>query len=266
MPYVRCNDINTYYEIHGSGIPLLFLNGLSSDIAQKMAFIEAARKYFKIIVPDIRGAGLTDKPHCAYSIAQFANDARTLLKKLNFEKINVMGFSMGGIVAINFAYDYPEAAGKLILVSTKPAWTRPFDFSGEANRIFHSTDISENLLTDLFNLIYGPDYRKRVSAKSYVKKRMEDPNPQPVHGYLNQLHACEKFDMLEKVKTIRKPTLIITGKEDKLVSPNNSYWMRDNTADSKLIEYDGVGHMPVDECPEKLALDAAKFLKQSPVN
>ncbi|MFA4874920.1 MAG: alpha/beta hydrolase [bacterium] len=260
MPFVRCNDINLYYEIHGQGTPLLFLNGLSSDIAQRTPFIDAAKKGLKIIIPDIRGAGLTDKPHNAYSIAQFTRDAYELVGNLSFKKINVMGFSMGGLVAINFTVDHPELVDKLILVSTKPSWSKPFGCSDEAMRIFHSTDISDALLKDLFHLIYGSRYRKLVSAEEYVRKRMADPNPQPIHGYLNQLNACEKFDMLEKVKTIRKPTLIIAGKEDHFISPENSYWMHDHIADSKLIEYDGVGHLPVDECPERLAKDVINFL------
>lgn len=262
MPFATCNNIDIYYEIHGEGTPLLFLNGLSSSTIQRKTFVAVAKKHLKIIIPDIRGAGLTDKPRSPYSIAQFACDACKLVKKLKLMKLNVMGFSMGGNIAINLALDYPELVDKLILVSTMPSWTRPFGLSKEANRIFHSTDISEKLLIDLFNLIYGPAYRKRVSAKSYVKERLEDPNPQPIHAYLNQLYACEAFDMLEKIKTIRKPTLIITGKEDRLVSPKNSHWLNDNITGSKLIKYDGVGHMPVDECPEKIVQDIISFLKE----
>lgn len=261
MPFAKCNNINIYYEIHGDKTPLLFLNGLSSDIPQKMAFINAAKKHFKVIVPDIRGAGLTDNPYEPYSIAQFANDAHELIKKLSFKKINVMGFSMGSFIAINLTILYPELVKRLILVSAKPAWTRPCDFTTEANRIMHSTKPSEELLTDLFNIIYGPDYKKRVSAKNYVKERLANPNPQPIHGYLNQLHACEKFDLYEEVKTIQKPTLIITGGEDKLVSPQNSYWMHKNIPNSKLIVYNSVGHMPVDECPEKLVEDLNDYCK-----
>lgn len=257
MPFTKCNDINIYYEIHGDGdkTPLLFLNGLSSDIPPKMAFINAAKKHFKVVVPDVRGAGFTDKPHEPYSIEQFANDAYELTKKLAFKKMNVIGFSMGGCIAIHLAIYYPELVEKLILVSTKPAWTRPTDFTAEANRIMHNTEFSEGLLIDLFNLICGPDYRKHVPAENFVKERLTNPNPQPVHGYLNQLYACEKFDLYEKVKTIRKPTLIITGKEDKLISPENSYWMHENILNSQLTVYEGVGHMTVDECPEKLVED-----------
>lgn len=260
MPFVKCSDINVYYEIHGDGIPLLFLNGLSSDIPQRTKFINAAKKSFKIVIPDIRGAGLTDKPQGTYSIGQFARDAHELLGKLCCRRINVMGFSMGGNIAATIAIDYPDIVDRLVLISTKPAWMQPAGLSDEANRIFHSTEISEALLIDLFNLIYGPDYKKRVPVKSYVRARMTDPNPQPIHAYLNQLQACEKFDLCAEIKNIRKPTLIITGKDDRLISPANSHWLHDSIAGSKLIEYDGVGHMTVDECPERLVRDVLSFL------
>lgn len=263
MPFERCNGINVYYEIHGDKTPLLFLNGLSSDIPPRMKFINVVKKHFKIIIPDLRGAGFTDKPHESYSIAQFAEDARGLVGELAFEKINVMGFSMGGCIAINLAILYPEIIERLILVSTKPAWTKPCGFTEEANRILHSTELSEGLLTDLFNLVYGPDYKKRVPPKGFVEERMANPNPQPIHGYLNQLRACEEFDLLEEIKTIRAPTLIITGKEDKLVPPQNSCWLHDNIKNSKLIVYDGAGHMPVDECTERLVADVSDFCSSS---
>lgn len=259
MPFEKCNGINVYYEIHGNKAPLLFLNGLSSDIPAKMAFVDAAKKYFKVLIPDMRGAGFTDKPQEKYSMAQFAEDARALLKRLSFGKINIAGFSMGGCVAIHLAVFYPELVEKLVLISTMPAYRRPCGVTKEADRILHSTDISEELLTDVFNLIYGSGYKGRGSAKSYVGERLADPNPQPLHGYLNQLCACEEFDLYEEIKTIRAPTLIITGKEDKLASPQNSYWMHENVLGSKLITYYGVGHMPVDECPEKLSQDLNDF-------
>lgn len=260
MPFARCNDINVYYEIHGEGTPLFFLNGLSSCIAHKMAFINAAKKYFKLIVPDIRGAGLTDKPQGPYSIAQFASDSYELIKKLALKKINVMGFSMGGCIAARLAVDHPKIIDRLILVSTKPSWSKPCPSSDEADRIFHSTDISEKLLVDLFNIIYGPSYKERVSAKDYVKERIADPNPQPVHGYLGQLHACESFDLCEEIKTIKKETLVITGKDDQLILPQNSQWLHDNISNSRLVKYNGVGHMTVDECPERLVSDIVNFL------
>jgi pimeloyl-ACP methyl ester carboxylesterase len=259
MPIIKCNDINVYYEEHGEGEPLLFLNGLSSDIPKKMAFISAAKKYFKIIIPDIRGVGLTDKPEAPYSISQFADDAFALLEHLAVKKINVAGFSMGGTIAITMALTRPELVNRLILVSTKPAWRRPSTLSAEAERIFHTTDVSEQLLIDLFNVLYGPAYRKRVSAISYVKERLSDKNPQPLHGYLNQLRACEGFDMYDRIAEIFHPTLIVTGKNDILITPDNSVWLHEHIKGSKLVAYDGVGHMVPDEVPKEFAKDIEKF-------
>ena len=207
MPHLKCNGINVYYEIHGEGVPVLFLNGLSSDISKKMPIINAMKKYFKVVVPDIRGSGRSDKPKESYSISQFAEDVAELIEQLSFPKIDVMGFSMGGFITIDLALHFPELIDKIILVSTKPAWTKPEKPSDEAERIFHSTDISEKLLTDVFNLIYGPAYRKRFSAQSYVKERLSDDDPQPLHAYLNQLYACENFDLYEQINKINKPTL-----------------------------------------------------------
>lgn len=253
MPYSKCNDINVYYEIHGQGKPLLFLNGLASDIPKKMSIINALKKHFQVIVHDNRGVGKTDKPEQPYSIAQLASDTYQLLGNINIRKCSVIGFSMGGFIASQLALDHPEIIEKLILVSTTPGWSRPYPPPKEADRIFHSTEVSEQLLIDLFNITYGSNYRKRVSAKSYVRARLADTNPQPLHGYLNQLHACENYDICDQIAGIKAPTLIITGKEDLSISPENSRWLHKNIKNSKLIEYEGVGHMTVDEVPEKIA-------------
>ncbi len=262
MPYEKCCGINLYYEIHGSGTPVIFLNGLASGIEHKRIFIRQAAKRFQVIAPDLRGAGLSDKPKGPYTIAQMANDVYEFTRKLSLNKFCAMGFSMGGFIAMTLALDHPELIDKLILTSTAPAWKRPFPPSMEAERILKTTEVSDQLLIDLFNLIYGAAYRNRVGAENYVKERMSDPNPQPLDAYLGQLAACEGFDLFDRVSSICAPTLIATGKCDLLLPPQNSRCLHEKIRGSRLVEYDGVGHMPVDECPEKLAEDVAEFINR----
>jgi pimeloyl-ACP methyl ester carboxylesterase len=255
MPLTSLNNINIYYEIHGKDEPFLFLNGLSSDISQKMPFINEAKKHFQVIVPDIRGSGQTDKPHAMYTIEEFAEDAYALLKELNIHKIPVMGFSMGGFIAQQLALTYPEIVAKLILIGTKPAWNKPLPPTPRAHALLHSIESSDKILTESFHILHGHKYKENVSVEQYVKTKLALPNPQPAHGYLGQLHACEHFDVSDKLEHLQQETLIVTGTADELIQAENSRWMHEQIPKAQLIEYPEIGHMLVDECPEKLIED-----------
>ncbi|MBU0507073.1 MAG: alpha/beta hydrolase [bacterium] len=261
MPFTTTNQIKVYYEMHGQGEPLFFLNGLSSDIAQKKLFIDEVKKHYQVIVPDIRGAGQTDKPQAHYTISEFAGDAYALLKELDINKIRVMGFSMGGFIAQELALTHPEVVSELILVATKPAWLKPLAPSKRAHDLLHSEDYSMETLIEMFDVIYGKQFKEKVSAQEYAKEKLSMPNPQPAHGYLGQLHACENFDVANKLTQIKQPTLIVTGTADELIQPENSQWMHKQIPNSKLIEYPEIGHMVVDECPERLVRDTQNFLR-----
>ena len=107
----------------------------------------------------------------------------------------VLGFSMGGCVAMQLALDRPELVRRLVLVSTLPSWRGPYPPCEALNRLFHRTDVCEELLVEVYEVAFGKSYRKRAPAKDYVAERMNDEFPQTVDSYLGQLAALESFDV-----------------------------------------------------------------------
>ena len=119
MPHVKAGDINIYYEIHGTGEKTLTLiRGLGADVSSWFPQIPELSKHFRVLAFDNRGAGRTDKPDTPYSIREMASDVNSLLNALGIRRTALLGISMGGVIAQEFALHYPERLSCLILGCT----------------------------------------------------------------------------------------------------------------------------------------------------
>ena len=101
----------------GSGPALLLLHGLACDHTTWAPIIESLSKRYTVIAPDLLGHGRSDKPRADYSVGGYANGMRDLLTLLGIDKVTVVGHSLGGGVAMQFAYQFPERTSRVILVS-----------------------------------------------------------------------------------------------------------------------------------------------------
>jgi len=263
MPFFKYGKIQIYYENFGSGFPLLLINGLSSDTRSWEPLIRALNGKFQIISYDMRSAGKSDKPHAPLTISDLSNEAHALAKYLGYDKFCVLGFSMGGMIAMDLALKHPEAVRKMFLVATAASFKRPYPLSGEVLALLRRTDISYELLAKVYEIIFGPEYRKKVLVDDFVKFRMEDENPQPADAYLNQLGATATLDLSNDVQKISVPTCIVTGDSDKLIPPENSSWLHEHISGSELHTLNGVGHMVPIEAPPLLAEILAKTIQPS---
>ncbi|HVN17023.1 MAG TPA: alpha/beta hydrolase, partial [Anaerolineales bacterium] len=118
MPKITSNGIGLYYEIHGSGRPLVLISGLGYSLWQWHRMVPLLAKHFQVITFDNRGVGQSDKPAGPYSAQMLAADVVGLLDALHIEKAIIAGHSMGGFIAQALALGFPERVEKLILCST----------------------------------------------------------------------------------------------------------------------------------------------------
>lgn len=116
-----------YYTIHGyrrafvlagNGPALLLIHGIGDSSDTWQSIIPALASNHTVIAPDLLGHGRSDKPRADYSVAAYANAMRDLLSVLNIERATVIGHSLGGGVAMQFAYQYPERCERVVLVSS----------------------------------------------------------------------------------------------------------------------------------------------------
>jgi 3-oxoadipate enol-lactonase len=261
MPFITCGDIEIYYEQTGHGPTLTLIHGLGTDVRLWAPIVQRLKNNFTVLAFDTRGSGKTAKPEEAYTIGQMAGDAATFMEQICGKAVRVLGFSMGGTVAMELAISRPELVERLALVSTPPSWNGPFPPPEHTRELFRRTDVSPELLTEVYETIFGSEYRKRTPAQGYIDLRLNDENPQPLYAYLNQLHALETHELNKNIPSISAPTLIVAGNEDKVVPPQNASWLKENIPGARLKLFEGAGHMIPVEMPDRLAAEILNDLQ-----
>lgn len=253
VPYIRSNGIRLYYETCGRGPQMLLIHGLGNDLREWQPLTRRLKGDFTLISCDMRGSGRSDKPDGPYSIEVMADDVAGLLERVAEPPVDIVGFSMGGCVALELALGRQELVRRLVLVSTIPSWHGPYPPSEKVKTLFRRTDVSEALLIEVYETIFGARYRDTVSPKEYVAERMGDEFPQPVEAYLGQLAALESFDVRDRVNAISAETLVVVGAEDRVLPPENSRWLAERIPNARLESVEGAGHMVPIETPDELA-------------
>jgi pimeloyl-ACP methyl ester carboxylesterase len=251
--YVRTRDgVSIYYEVDGSGEPLVLIEGLG--YANWMWVKQRSlSKYVKLIIYDNRGVGYSSKPDRPYTMDDFADDLEDLLNYLSIGKAFLWGVSMGGMIAMYFTYKNPDRVRGLILGETNFG-IKSVPPSKEALEILMQPPKSgldkREMLIERMRVAFSREYfnKHRDEIEYLVNLRIrfeEDPK-----AYNNQLAAVLSFDFKDKLPSIRVPTLIVTGDEDYVVNPQNSYIMNQSIPNSKLIILRGAGHLAIIERAE----------------
>jgi haloacetate dehalogenase len=126
---ICANGIPQYYMEAGEGAPVVLLHGFpETSYAWRHQIPELARKY-RVIAPDLRGYGETDKPATGYDKGNMANDLRELMRSLEISKIALVGHDRGARVATRFAKDHPEALDRLVVMDNVPTRIVARDFN-----------------------------------------------------------------------------------------------------------------------------------------
>ncbi len=105
------------FRIAGDGPALLLIHGIGDNSSTWREIIPHLARKYTVIAPDLLGHGRSDKPRSDYSVAGYANGVRDLLSVLGIDRVTVVGHSLGGGVAMQFAYQFPQLIDRLVLVS-----------------------------------------------------------------------------------------------------------------------------------------------------
>jgi len=217
MPTVKVNDIEMYYEVHGHGEPMVLIAGLGTDTTAYRRIINPLSQKHTVLAFDNRGVGRTDKPRTPYTIEMMADDTAGLLKALAIMRVNVIGISMGGRIALALALQHPEAVKSLILVSTSA-------------RVVQGT--RKTLRFRFFKLV------KRLRSGTRFLGR----NTQPYYAFIRQLEASGSYDCSDRLGGIAVPTLILHGRKDRLAPYALAEEMQAGIRGSRMVTFDG-GHL-----------------------
>jgi len=265
MPRQRVGDIEIYYEIHGNGPRMLvMIRGLGSNLLSWYEQLDEFARHYKCVVFDNRGAGRTDKPDAPYSIKQMADDTAGLMDALGITRAALLGISMGGMIAQEFALNHQEKLSCLILGCTHFGGKGVVQSSPEivAAVVAGPKATPEQQRLQL-QAVFSDDTinnRPEVVAKS---NRIRAQYPIPPFALARQVQGIGAFDASARLGNIKVPTMVITGREDRLVAPQNSKLIAERIAGAKLVELPG-GHLFMAEYPEQFNRAVIEFMDAHP--
>ncbi|MCX6081534.1 MAG: alpha/beta hydrolase [Chloroflexi bacterium] len=263
----KANGIEIYYEIHGSGTPLVLIAGLGYPVWEWHKMVPILSSQFMVVTFDNRGVGLTEKPAGPYSASMLAADLAGLLDGLGLEKAIIMGHSMGGFIAQAFALEYPHRVSKLILCSTNFGGPNHIPITPEAMQVL--SDLSSEPLTRFSNgltISTAPGFAEK--HPEIIQEWLEWRLANPIHaaGYQAQMAIglgllSEQAAFEQRLNQILSPTLIIFGADDKLVPPANADLLAERITGSKIVILPDVGHFFPLETPQAAAELVISFAK-----
>jgi len=204
MPRLNRDGVNIYYEVHGSGPPLILTHGYSSTSAMWQGQIAALSRHYKLLLWDMRGHGQSDYPEdpAAYSEALTIGDIAALLDTVGADKAVVGGLSLGGYMSLAFYRSRPERVRSLLIIDTGPGFKKD-DARDAWNKRAHET--AERFDRD------GLAVLKSMSAeRASVSHRDAKGLAHAARGMLTQRDAS----VMETLPAIKVPSLVVVGADD----------------------------------------------------
>lgn len=254
MPTARSNGIDLYYEIHGSGPQLTLIEGLGYHRWMWYRQVPSFERLFSTLIYDNRGVGKSSKPPGPYTHEQNADDLAALLDHIGWEKTHLLGVSMGGFIAQEFALKYPRRVDKLILVATGFGGPKMIAVPPEAAQAMmpNPTLSPEARIRKAMPLAFGDIHWHEEHADEFdkmVRWRLEEQ--QPSEAAVAQIMAGATFDTSDRVKNIKADTLVITGSRDGVVPPGNAELLAAKIPWSSKAVIEGAGHLSFIEASEE---------------
>jgi len=262
VPKAKINDVNIYYEVYGSGEPLLLIMGLGASLLGWQSQIPTLSQHFRVIAFDNRGTGRSDRPDDC-SIELFAEDTAGLLKALDIDSTHVFGVSMGGMIAQELALTYPEMVRSLVLGVTSPclaAWP-PTEETAEA-ALRASNMMPREAFEAALWMGYSDGYVAEHKEALWSRFQIELPLMAPPEYWQKQLDAVLRFDARDRVGGITAPTLVMTGANDPVIPPEGSRYLAEHIPDAELMIIPGARHGFNVEFEEQCNQKVIDFLKR----
>src|SRR5215470_8987614 len=131
MERARINGVELAYELRGAGDPIVMIHGAQGDQSMFNGMWNDFVSSHRVLTFDQRGSGLSDKPDMPYSVAMLADDTAALMDHLGFADAHIIGVSMGGMVAQEFALRHVRQVRSLVLGCTTPGGPKSIQAAGQ---------------------------------------------------------------------------------------------------------------------------------------
>lgn len=240
------NTIDLAYAEAGEGDPLVLIHGLGGSRSDWELQWPALAPHFRVVTPDLRGHGASQRPPGPYRIKLFAADVARLMRRIEARPAHVVGLSLGGAVAQQLALDAPELVRSLVLVNTAAS----FVSDGWRRRLmgvrrFAATYLSgmDKVAADVARRLFPRE--EQAPLRNEATARLSVNAPQ---AYRDSLLALARFNATDRLSSITCPTLVVSGDTDYAVPMGVKKKLADGLPNSRMVVIPDSGHAtPVDQ-------------------
>jgi pimeloyl-ACP methyl ester carboxylesterase len=262
---IQVDGAQIAYHRIGNGRPLVIVNGFAATSADwDPSFVDRLASSNELILLDNRGIGRSTDNGQPFDIAQLAGDAARVIEMLDIERVNVLGWSMGGFIAQILALQHPGRINKLILLSTDPGgsnadrtsaavWSQLIDMSGtpheQARRLLSlvfPSDVAESIYREFGDIV--------AAARAQL-------SPDLVNRQVAAMDAWHRTGIGNRLREINVPVLIATGTADIVIPPSNALRLVNAIPGAWLAQFNGGGHAFMYQYPRPLADLINRFLE-----
>ncbi len=240
-----------------AGMPLVLINSLGSDLRLWDRLLPHLNARWRVIRYDQRGQGQSEAPPGPYRLRDHADDLAGLLEQLAVERPVLFGLSVGGLIAMDYAAQYPGRARALVLsdaaprIGTPAGWTERMD------------GVRQRGMTEMAAGIIGrwvtPGFRDRQPADHEFLRQMLLQSP--LEGYLATCAVLRDADLHALLPQLAVPTLVLSGAEDLSTPPAQMRELANTLPQARFEVIAGAAHLPCVEQPAAVAAVVGSFIR-----
>jgi pimeloyl-ACP methyl ester carboxylesterase len=258
--FAETNGAKLYYEVAGAGEPVVFVHGFTLDTRMWDDQFEAFAERYQVMRYDVRGFGKSSIPDgTSYSRS---DDMMAILSHLGISHAHVIGLSMGAMISLDFALEYPNAVDSLVLVDGPPSgWKMPLAFRKLLNAPSETAKAS-GVEAALKVWMDSPLFKPAMSNPEVAPKLAEIvPQYSGWHWLNDNPVRLAVPPAVERLDEVKAPTLIIMGEHDLTDFHMVAETMRHEIPNARKSVMMGVGHMANMEDPERFNDLVLRFLQ-----
>ncbi len=248
---------------HGAGPPLLLINGLGASLEMWDGFVRQLSGR-EVIALDLPGAGLSPPGRWPMRMASLARLIAGLQEQLGYATVDVLGYSLGGLLAQEFAHRSPDRVRRLVLVATTPGMPSVPPSPLVTLMMLSPARYYDRRLARLIvpRIAGGVTARDQDVLRNGLEQRLA--KPPSLTGYLHQLYAASGWTSHCWLHRLSQPTLVVHGDQDPVVPLVNARYLAHTIPQARLHVVAGAGHLMLVDEPARTAPVIERFLDEAP--
>lgn len=259
MTTIDIDGVSLHVEAQGQGTPVLALHGLGSSARDWGPVTPLLAARHRVIAPDMRGHGRSDRPGGRYDVPRFARDVAGLCERMAFPRAHVIGLSMGGMIAFELALARPDLVRSLVIVNSGPDMVpRTFPVAvALARRVLITTFLGPSgMARTLAPLLFPKPEQADLRERFRLSMAANDPI-----AYRRSTMGLMGWSVAHRLHEITCPVLVVASERDyTTVAFKQAYTSR--LRDARLVELPDSGHLASLDQPVRLAEIALDFIAE----